>query len=75
MNQTRKDIVDLYKRLKKIDHYPFDSQRQFLEAVLESARKATEIESMNLEPNEKVIVNIDLDHPDGVHIHAKKVKK
>ena len=75
MNETRKDIVDLYQRLKKIDHYPFDSKRQMIEAILESCKKAIEIESRDLKPDEKVIVNIDADNPEGFKIHAKKIKK
>ena len=75
MNETRKDIVDLYQRLKKIDHHPFDSKRQMIEVLLESCRKAIEIESRELKPDEKVIVNIDADNPEGFKIHAKKIKK
>ena len=46
-----------------------------IEAILESCRKAIEIESRDLKPDEKVIVNIDADNPEGFKIHAKKIKK
>jgi hypothetical protein len=33
------------------------------------------MESVDLKPDEKVVVNIDTEHPEGVKIHARKVKK
>tara|TARA_Y100001963_G_scaffold20632_1_gene26405 strand:+ start:355 stop:534 length:180 start_codon:yes stop_codon:yes gene_type:complete len=48
---------------------------KLMQLIYESVEKAIEIESMNLKPDEKVIVNIDTDHPEGIKIHAKKIKK
>jgi hypothetical protein len=66
MNQTRKDIVDLYKSIKDKD---------FLQQIVKATRKIIEIESRGLKADEKVVVNIDTDNPLGCSIRARKVKK
>ena len=66
MNQTRKDIVDLYKSIKDKD---------FLQKIVKATRKIIEIESRGLKADEKVVVNIDTDNPLGCSIRARKVKK
>ena len=74
MSKIRKDIVDLYERLKKIDTSPLN-KNETAQLIIEAAKKAIEMESVDLKPGEKVVVNIDTEHPEGVKIHAKKVKK
>tara|TARA_R100001163_G_scaffold8012_1_gene8135 strand:- start:210 stop:368 length:159 start_codon:yes stop_codon:yes gene_type:complete len=51
------------------------NKNKIMQLVHESVKRAIEIESMNLKPDEKVIVKIDTDHPEGIKIHAKKIKK
>jgi len=75
MSKIRKDLVDLYDRLKKVKTFPFESKKQAMQVVIEAAKKAIEMESVDIKPDEKVVVNIDLENPNGVEIHARKVKK
>ena len=74
MSKIRKDLVDLYDRLKNIDTSPLN-KNETAQLIIEAAKKAIEMESVDLKPNEKVVVNIDLENPNGVEIHARKVKK
>ena len=74
MSKIRKDLVDLYDRLKNIDTSPLN-KNETAQLIIEAAKKAIEMESVDIKPNEKVVVNIDLENPNGVEIHARKVKK
>ena len=74
MSKIRKDLVDLYDRLKNIDTSPLN-KNETAQLIIEAAKKAIEMERVDLKPNEKVVVNIDLENPNGVEIHARKVKK
>ena len=75
MSKIKKDLVDLYDRLKKVKTFPFESKKQAMQVVIEAAKKAIEMESVDIKPDEKVVVNIDLENPNCVEIHARKVKK
>ena len=74
MSKIRKDLVDLYDRLKNIDTSPLN-KNETAQLIIEAAKKAIEMESVDIKPDEKVVVNIDLENPNGVEIHARKVKK
>ena len=74
----------LYKRFKKYNANLLlnaeirTSQLQFkkkeaMAQIKDAIDKVIEIESQNIKPNEKVVVNIDTNHSEGIKIHAKKV--
>ena len=63
--------VGLDKRVEKVEALGLGKEDE----VIESAKKAIEMESVDINPDEKVVVNIDLENPNGVEIHARKVKK
>lgn len=79
MSKIRKDIIErkydpISEKLKEINTSPLDKEK-VMQLIIEAAKKAIEVESMDLKPDEKVVVNIDTEHPEGVKIHARKVKK
>jgi hypothetical protein len=74
----------LYKRFKKynagllLNAEIRTSQLQFkkkeaMAQIKDAIDKVIEIESQNIKPNEKVVVNIDTNDLEGIKIHAKKV--
>ena len=58
-------MTEMYKTNKKYN----EAMAQIKNAI----DKVIEIESQNIKPNEKIVVNIDSNHSEGIKIHAKKV--